>query len=106
MGKKELEQRRLSKKRRQAQRVWLFLALGGVILMATAFLLLRGNTNSQPLANIEIHGAPALRVDKEKVDLGDVKLGQTVQVSFQVTNVGDKPLQFSAQPYVEVVEGC
>jgi len=106
MGKKEHELRRLAKKRRRAQRVWLFLALGGVFLMGAAFLLLRGNQNSQPLANIETHDTPSLKVDKEQVDLGKVALGQTVQVSFQVTNVGDQPLRFSAQPFVEVVEGC
>ncbi len=43
---------------------------------------------------------------KEQVDLGNVQLGQTVKVSFLVTNVGDQPLRFSDKPYVEVVEGC
>jgi hypothetical protein len=47
-----------------------------------------------------------LKVDKEKVDLGDVKLGQTVMVSFQLTNLGDKTLKFTKAPYVEVLEGC
>ena len=54
----------------------------------------------------EVTGAPALKVDKEKVDFGDVKLGQTVQVSFDVTNVGDRILRFTDKPYVQVVEGC
>jgi hypothetical protein len=45
-------------------------------------------------------------VDKEKVDLGEVKLGKTVEVSFELTNVGDQTLRFSEQPFIEVKEGC
>ena len=107
MGNKKYESRhKLVRKRRQTQRIWLLLALGGVFLIGAAFLILRGNQNPQTLAAIEVNGAASLKVDKEQVDLGDVQLGQTVKVSFQVTNVGDQPLRFSADPYVEVVEGC
>lgn len=60
----------------------------------------------QPTAAIEVSGSPRLRVDRERVDLGVVKLGQTVQVDFKLTNVGDQPLTFTEPPYVEVVEGC
>jgi hypothetical protein len=45
-------------------------------------------------------------VDQEKVDLGIVKLGQTVDVKFKLTNVGDQTLRFSKAPYIEVLEGC
>jgi hypothetical protein len=45
-------------------------------------------------------------VDREQVDLGNVQLGQTAEVSFRVTNVGDQPLRFSEVPYIEVLEGC
>ncbi len=107
MSSKKFESRRnLARKRRRAQRAWLFLALGGVFLIGAAFFVLRGNQNPKTLATIEVHGAASLKVDKEQVDLGDVQLGQTVKVSFQLTNVGDQPLRFSADPYVEVVEGC
>ncbi|HBG74770.1 MAG: hypothetical protein A2X25_12095 [Chloroflexi bacterium GWB2_49_20] len=106
MHNKKFEARRLAKKRLRTQRTWLFLALGGVFLIGVAFLLLRGNQNSQQLAAIEVNGAPSLKVDQEQVDLGDKKLGSTVKVSFLLTNVGDQPLRFSEQPYVEVVEGC
>jgi hypothetical protein len=47
-----------------------------------------------------------LKADKEKVDLGQVKLGQNVKVAFVLTNVGDKPLRFTEAPYIEVKEGC
>ncbi len=54
----------------------------------------------------EVTGAPKLRVDHETIDLGDVKLGDTVRVAFKLTNTGDQPLRFTGQPSVEVVEGC
>lgn len=80
-------------------------ALGGVILLAIGFFAYwRGN--SAPEAAIEVNGSPSLKVDKEEVNLGDVKLGKTVEVSFQLTNVGDKNLQFTKAPTIEVKEGC
>jgi hypothetical protein len=55
---------------------------------------------------VEVQGAPKLKLDQPKIDLGDVKLGQTVSASFTVSNVGDQPLKFSEAPYIEVIEGC
>jgi hypothetical protein len=92
--------------RSRNQNRWpLWLALGGIALIAIAFVAFwRGN--SSPKATIEVTGAPSLKVDQEKVDLGDVKLGVPVKVSFQLTNVGDKLLRFTDTPYVEIKEGC
>ena len=94
------------KKRRRQTANWLpiLIALGGLLLVGLAFLVLRDK--SAPGATIEVTGAPSLKVDKDKVNLGDVKLGKTVEVSFQFTNVGDETLRFDEQPYIEVVEGC
>ena len=98
--------KRYSKKREQQKKPWLpiIVALAGVALLGLAFWGLRGNPASN--ANIEVTGAPSLKADREKVDLGDVKLGKTVEVSFQLTNVGDQALRFTEAPYIEVVEGC
>jgi hypothetical protein len=82
----------------------ILLAAGGFVLLLVAFLAWRGL--NPPKAEIQVSGAPSLQVDKERVDLGDVPLGQTVSVSFEVSNAGDEPLHFSEAPYVEVVEGC
>ena len=51
-------------------------------------------------------GAPKLAVDREKIALGDIKLGKTVRVDFRLTNTGQQPLQILEAPYVEVVQGC
>jgi hypothetical protein len=82
----------------------LFLALGGaVILIIAAFFAFQKKPT--PLTP-EVSGGPSLKADKEKVDLGEMKLGSTAQVSFTITNVGDQPLSFSKAPYIEVKEGC
>ena len=97
--------RYLSKNRRK-QSPWLPLVLAGAGMLLFLLAVFAFRQPPAPKAVIEVNGTPSLKVDKEKVDLGDVKLGQTVQVSFQVTNVGDKPLVFSKEPYIEVKEGC
>ena len=86
----------------------LAIVAGGLILLAVAAYALWGNGAARPGANFkpEVTGAPKIKVDRDKVDLGDVKLGQTVDVSFEITNLGDQPLRLAEAPYVEVVEGC
>ena len=94
------------KKRQRQNSKWLpiLVGLGGLLLVGLAFLALRDKPN--PGAAIEVTGSPSLKVDKEKVDLGDVKLGEKGEVSFQLTNVGDETLRFDEQPYIEVAQGC
>lgn len=93
--------------RRQAQKsslsLWLLLGGGLLLIIGAVFVFSRP---SGPQTEIEVTGASRLKVDKEEVNLGDVKLGQTVEASFQLTNVGDKTLQFTKAPYIEVKEGC
>ena len=98
--------KKYSNKRNRQKTKWmpLLLALGGGLLILLAFFALREKPS--PKAAIEVTGAPSLKVDKDKLDLGDVKLNQPVEVSFQITNVGDQTLRFTEAPYVEVVEGC
>ncbi len=98
--------KKYSKKRQRQSINWLpiLVALGGLLLVGLAFLALRNKYT--PGAAIEVTGVPSLKVDKETVDLGNIKLGKTVEVAFQLTNVGDETLRFNEQPYIEVVEGC
>jgi hypothetical protein len=83
----------------------LLVGSGGLALLVLAVLLLSGQ-NKAASAPVEVKGTPAMRVDKELVDLGNLELDKTVQVTFNITNVGDQTLRFIEQPYIEVVEGC
>lgn len=97
--------KKFRKKRKKNNWAPLLLGLGGLVLVVVAALALtRGN--SEPEAEIEVNGSPSLRVDQEAVDLGDVRLNQLAEASFTITNVGDQPLRFEEEPYIEVVEGC
>ncbi len=80
-------------------------AVGGVLLLGVLALWLSPLAKPSK-AQPEVVGAAALKPDKEKIDLGDVRLGNTVSASFKLTNAGDKPLRFMKQPYIQVVEGC
>ncbi len=88
----------------KSNKVRLFLAVGGALaLIISAFFVFQKTAN--PLIP-EVTGEPSLKVDKENVDLGDVKLGNNAEVSFEMTNVGNQPLVFTKAPYIEVKEGC
>lgn len=91
---------------RKKKQLWpmILLFAGGVLLVIGAVFAL--NKPSQPKAAIEVSGTPSLKVDREKVDLGNLKLGQTVEVKFTIMNVGDQTLRLSKAPYIEVLEGC
>lgn len=91
---------------KKSNQIPLLLALGGLVLVILAiFFALRSNKPAAPYTP-EVTGGPSLKADKEKVDLGEQKLGSTTSVSFTLTNVGDKPLTFTKEPYIEVKEGC
>ena len=81
----------------------LLMVAGALLLGVVALWAWRSNV---PPTSTTASGTPSLKADKEKVDLGDVRLGQTVSVAFELTNTGEAPLRFREAPYVEVVEGC
>lgn len=86
--------------------IWMILAGAGLLLVAL-FAFLSGKGGDSKKAEIEVTGAPAIRVDQEVFDYGSVKLGAApIRTVVKVTNVGDQTLQFSEAPYVEVLEGC
>jgi len=95
-----------SKKTAGRSRTPLFLALGGAVVLVIAGLGLWATRKPTTVSGAEQTGAPRLQADQDKIDLGDVKLGQTVKVSFKLSNTGGQPLLFSEAPYIEVVEGC
>ena len=86
--------------------IWLALiAVAGAALIVVA-LIGSGTNQSGATSKPQVSGGPALQVDREKIDLGDVPLGQTVSAQFEITNVGDQPLRFTQKPYIQVAAGC
>jgi len=105
MSRKKSRKRPALRQRRTVHRWTPYVVLGGVLLLSlTAIWVWRGLNDRK--AAVEVTGAPSLKTDRERVDLGDVRLGQTVEVNFELANVGDRQLRFTEAPYIEVVEGC
>ena len=77
---------------------WLLLALGGMLVVIAAFFFARQNGDEG--------GTPAIAVDQQKIDYGDVKFGVNKTFAIKVTNTGDGTLRFKEEPYIEILEGC
>jgi hypothetical protein len=93
--------KRNQKYRKQKQRKnfpWLFVALGGGLLVFAAILFARNGVDGG--------GTPSLSVDQSKIDYGYVKFGENRQFALKVNNTGNGTLRFKEQPYIEVLEGC
>ena len=73
------------------------IALGGVLLIAAAILLLTQNAAG---------GTPELAVDPQQINYGEVKLDTELTFEFKVTNRGDGVLRFKETPSIQVLEGC
>jgi len=73
----------------------------GVVLLATG-----GRGSSGTGSPAQVAGGPALAVDQQKIDFGKVPLDIPVKATFQLSNVGDQPLQILNEPVVEVKKGC
>ncbi len=109
MSKKKTYRRRRGRRRRRTQEVFMpivALIVGGALLLAAAIWF--ANTNTAPVNPdlIEVRGQPRLKVDREVIDYGDVKLNTNLTFTITLTNVGDKTLRITETPYIEVREGC
>lgn len=76
--------------------------LGAVILLALGYWAFTTFTEAAATQG----GTPTLALDKEKIDLGDQKLGQTVHASFNVKNSGTGRLSLNVPSSPQVLEGC
>jgi hypothetical protein len=77
---------------------WLFVALGGILVVLAGLLFARQNGDGG--------GTPAVAVNQDKIDYGYVQFGNNKTFAIQVTNTGDGTLRFKDKPYIEVLEGC
>lgn len=77
------------------------LMFGGAFLLAAGILF-----GLQRIGGDSGGGTPALAVDQETIEYGDVKFDTDLTFEIKVTNTGDGILRFKEDPYIEVREGC
>jgi flagellar basal body-associated protein FliL len=109
-SKKTTYQKRGPKRKKSLLSNPVFWVVAGVIVLAGAFFAYRkasqpGAAQASPV-DVEVSGAPSLKVDQETIDFGDVPVTQMVTATFQLANAGDQPLRFTQEPYIEVKQGC
>jgi hypothetical protein len=106
-GKTDSNRKATGKNKLGKSRLPLILVGSGVVLLLLAAIFIYNSNKPQKSGvPLEVSGAPALKLDKERIDFGDVKVNTPVTATFELANVGDQPLRFSEVPKVEVVEGC
>jgi hypothetical protein len=77
------------------------LMIGGALLLAAGIIF-----GLQSIGGDDGGGTPALAVDQEVIQYGDVKFNVPLTFAIKVTNNGDGTLRFAEEPYIEVREGC
>jgi hypothetical protein len=99
----------MSKKKRGKQRIQkktlstpvFILMIGGALILAAGIIF-----GLQRIGGDSGGGTPALAVDQEVIEYGDVKFNTNLTFEIKVTNAGDGTLKFKEDPYIEVREGC
>ena len=84
------------------------LLIAGIAVAALVALAVNSTPGEQAPSDVAIDttGTPALEVDSDYLDFGDVPFSEMVEASFEVTNVGDATLLFAEKPFIEVKDGC
>ncbi len=99
MSKKYRNKKR--RKEKQSKKPLIWLVSGGIFLIAAALFLVFGGSSDK-----NENGTPALIVDQELIEYGDVKFDTNLTFEIEVTNTGDGTLKFKETPYIQVREGC
>lgn len=81
------------------------LVTGAALVAAVATIVFTRSGAPDPAGDGET-GTPVLRVDRDRIDLGEVPLGESVEAHFTLTNAGDGTVRLARVPYVEAVAGC
>lgn len=79
--------------------------IGGLIVAGAALLLATGKGSPKGYMP-EYSGGARIDLNQDTFDYGDVKLNTVITTDVEISNVGDKPLQITGTPQVQVLEGC
>jgi hypothetical protein len=90
------------KKRKFPLPLLILFGVGGFLLVAAMVLFTGRNRDNAAIGD----STPMLKVDQERIDYGDVKFNTPKTFTITVTNIGDKELRFTKEPYIKVLEGC
>ena len=93
---------RIQKSNRSA---WKYI-LGGVLGLALVVGVIFSFRSTPARLPIVSGGTPAVSVDPKLIDWGNLKDYTNKTFTFTVTNTGTGMLNFTATPYVQVLEGC
>jgi hypothetical protein len=99
MSRKFKNSRRRKQQKKSINPVVWFIGCGVLLIAAASFLAFGSGGDSGG-------GTPALTVDQQTIDYGDVKLDTNLSFEIKVTNTGDGTLRFKEVPYIQVLEGC
>ena len=103
---------------RKNRSLWpIVLIVGGLLLVAMVIggsLLYKPEQQAEDtgpgtpsLAIAEINSTPEAHIDGLKVDFGDMKLGaELATLTLTLANGGDKALNFTQAPYIQLADGC
>jgi hypothetical protein len=87
-----------------------WLVLLGIVLVGIAALFawsaIADSDAKSKRGPVQVNGRAKFVADPAQIDLGDIRLGRTVQAEFKLSNTGDQPLSFTEVPIIQVVEGC
>lgn len=100
----ERERRRQQEERNRNLRTAIPVVAGIIILLAVGYAFFtQASQSSRPVTGVV---GPRLQVDRDQIDLGRQRLGNTVSALFNLKNVGDGTLNLNVPRTVTVLQGC
>jgi len=81
--------------------------IGGSLIFQSGQPTKDTGSGTPSLAIADIISSPEAQIDGLKVNFGEMKLGaELATVTLTVANSGDKILNFSQAPYIQLADGC
>ena len=79
---------------------------GALLLILAAIFIYNSNQPATPAVPLEVSGAPALKVDQERIDFGDVKVDTPVTATFNLSNPATRTCASAKYPRSKSSKGA